>query len=60
MYRELADISPPVPGTLEVQNADWLEVRQVLNRSVIERLQTEARLEERRISGNCSGSRNQF
>lgn len=45
VYRELADISPPVPGTLEVQNASWLEVRQVLNRSVIERLQTEARLD---------------
>ncbi|BDA67555.1 hypothetical protein RIVM261_069510 [Rivularia sp. IAM M-261] len=45
VYRELADISPPVPGTLEVQTASWLEVRQVLNRSVIERLQTEARLD---------------
>lgn len=32
VYRELADISPPVPGTLEVQSALWLEVRQVINR----------------------------
>jgi hypothetical protein len=29
VYRELADINPPVPGTLEVQSVDWVEVRQV-------------------------------
>jgi uncharacterized protein len=26
VYRELAEIDPPVPGTLEVQTAPWLEV----------------------------------
>lgn len=41
--RELVDIEPPVPETLEVLNATWLEVRQVVNREVIERLQNEVR-----------------
>ena len=45
VHRELVDIEPPVPGTLEVQNATWLEVRQVVNREVIERLQNEVRLD---------------
>ncbi len=45
MYRELADIEPPVPGTLEVQTASWLEVRAVVNREVVERLQSEVRLD---------------
>lgn len=45
VYRELADIAPPVPGTLEVQTAPWLEVRQVVNRDVVERLQYEVRLD---------------
>ena len=43
--RELVDIEPPVPETLEVLNATWLEVRQVVNREVIERLQNEVRLD---------------
>lgn len=45
VYCELADIDPPVPGTLEVQAADWLQVRQVVNRSAVERLQQEVRLD---------------
>ncbi|MDZ8089689.1 MAG: DUF3368 domain-containing protein [Nostoc sp. DedQUE12b] len=45
VYRELADIDPPVPGTIEVQTASWLEVRQVINREVVERLQNEVTLD---------------
>ena len=44
VYRELTEIDPPVPGTLQVQIAPWLEVRQVFDRSVIERLQIEVKL----------------
>lgn len=45
VYRELAEIDPPVPGTLEVQNASWLEVRRVGDRALVERLQGEVRLD---------------
>jgi uncharacterized protein len=45
VYRELADIDPPVPGTLEVQTVSWLEVKQVINREVVERLRDEVRLD---------------
>ncbi len=45
VYRELADIVPPVPGTVEVQTAAWLEVKQVVGRNFVERLQAEARLD---------------
>ncbi len=45
VYRELADIEPPVPGTLEVQGAAWLAVRAVVNRAVVEHLQYELRLD---------------
>lgn len=45
VYRELADIDPPVPGTLEVQSASWLEVRQVVNSEVVEHLQNEVSLD---------------
>lgn len=45
VYRELADIDPPVPETLEAQAADWLQVRQVTDLSVVQRLQNEARLD---------------
>ncbi|MEW6499477.1 MAG: DUF3368 domain-containing protein [Cyanobacteriota bacterium] len=45
VYRELADIDPPVPGTLEVQAAPWLEVRKIVNRNAVERLQREVRLD---------------
>jgi uncharacterized protein len=45
VYRELVDINPPVPGTLEVQGAAWLEVRALVNRGVVEYLQNEVRLD---------------
>jgi uncharacterized protein len=45
VYRELAEIDPPVPGTLEVQTAPWLRVKQLVNRAVVERLQVEVRLD---------------
>ena len=45
VYRELAEIDPPVPGTLEVQTAPWLTVKRVLNREVIERLHIESKLD---------------
>lgn len=45
VYRELADIVPPVPRTVEVQTAAPLEVKQVVGRNLVERLQAEARLD---------------
>lgn len=45
VYRELVDINPPVPGTPEVQTASWLEVRPVVNRKIVERLQDEVKLD---------------
>jgi uncharacterized protein len=45
VYRELADIDPPVPGTLEAQSADWLQVRPVTNLNVVEQLRSEVRLD---------------
>lgn len=45
VYRELVDIDPPVPGTLEVQDAPWLEVKQVVDGEVVKRLQGEVRLD---------------
>ncbi|GAB4295487.1 MAG: hypothetical protein Fur0025_32670 [Oscillatoriaceae cyanobacterium] len=45
VYRELVDIEPPVPGTLEVQEVAWLEVRSVVNRGMVEYLQDEVRLD---------------
>lgn len=41
VYRELVDIDPPVPGGVEVQTVNWLEVRLIANREVFERLQGE-------------------
>ena len=45
VYRELVDIEPSVPGSAEVQAASWLEVKLIANREVVERLQSEARLD---------------
>ncbi len=45
VYRELADVEPAVPGTLEAQTASWIQVRQVTNHYFVERLQQEARLD---------------
>jgi predicted nucleic acid-binding protein len=45
VYRELVDLEFPVPGTIEVQSASWLQVRQVVQNRVVEQLQNEARLD---------------
>ncbi len=45
VYRELTELDSPVPGTLEVQSASWIEVRQVANHEVINRLRNEVRLD---------------
>jgi len=45
VYRELVDIDPPVPGSAEVPTATWLAVKLIANRGVVERLQSEARLD---------------
>jgi len=45
VYRELVDIEPPVPGSLEVQSVPWIEVKKVSNTSFAERLQFEVRLD---------------
>ncbi len=45
VYRELTEIDPPVLGTLEARMSLGLEVRQVVSRAVVERLQVEVRLD---------------
>lgn len=45
VYCELVDLEFPVPGTVEVQSASWLQVRQVVQYRVVEQLQNEARLD---------------
>ncbi len=45
VYRELTEIDPPVPGTLEAQISPWLEVRQVVDRAMVEYLQVGMRLD---------------
>lgn len=45
VYRELADIDPPVPETLEAQSAEWLQVKTVTNLNVVEQLRNEGRLD---------------
>lgn len=45
VYRELVDIDPPAPGTLEAQTVSWLEGEQIANRNIVERIQKEARLD---------------
>ncbi|MDJ0577538.1 MAG: DUF3368 domain-containing protein [Xenococcaceae cyanobacterium MO_234.B1] len=45
VYRELADIDPPVPGTLEVKSVSWLEVRQIKDLGTVEQLQNDVRLD---------------
>lgn len=45
VYRELVDTDLPVPGTLEVQTAAWLDVKHVSDRTIVQRLQIEARLD---------------
>jgi len=38
VYRELTEVESPVPGTLEVQTLDWIEVRQLADSSIISTL----------------------
>lgn len=45
VYRELADIDPPVPGTLEVQTLDWLEVLSLRDRTIANQLQNQSQLD---------------
>lgn len=35
VYRELTEVELPVPGTLEVQTLDWIEVKQLADNSQI-------------------------
>ncbi|MBD2413669.1 nucleic acid-binding protein [Nostoc calcicola FACHB-389] len=48
VYRELTGTSTPVPDSVEVQSFDWIEVRQVTNRSLITVL-----LEQQLDEGEC-------
>lgn len=45
VYRELTEIELLVPGTVEAETALWINVRQVIDRAVVERLQSEVRLD---------------
>ena len=45
VYRELTEVDPSVPGTVEVQSSPWVEVRQVVNYHTVERLQREVKLD---------------
>jgi len=45
VFCELVNIDPPVPGTLEVQTALWIEVREVTNVELVKSLQHQARLD---------------
>jgi len=44
VYQELT-IDPPVPGTAEVETLQWLEVRSVSDRAMVEQLQNRAQLD---------------
>lgn len=44
VYQELI-VDPPVPGTVEVQALQWLEVRTVSDRVMVEQLQNRAQLD---------------
>jgi predicted nucleic acid-binding protein len=48
VYWELTSTSIPVPGAVEVQTFDWIEVRQVQNRSLITTL-----LKQQLDEGEC-------
>lgn len=45
VYRELVEVKSEVPGTSDVQTAQWIEVRAVQNRGTVEQLQNEAKLD---------------
>ncbi|HBE18578.1 MAG TPA: DUF3368 domain-containing protein [Cyanobacteria bacterium UBA11149] len=44
VYQELT-VDPPVPGTLEVQTFQWIEVRASSNLTMVEQLQNQAQLD---------------
>jgi predicted nucleic acid-binding protein len=44
VYQELT-VDPPVPGIVEVQTLQWLEVRAVSDRAMVEQLQNRAQLD---------------
>jgi hypothetical protein len=44
VYQELT-VDPPVPGTVEVQTLQWLEVRSVSDRAMVDQLQNRAQLD---------------
>lgn len=45
VYHELADIDPPVPGTVEVQTLDWLEVLSLRDQMMVDQLQNQSQLD---------------
>lgn len=45
VYQELTSVKTPVPGTVEVQTLDWIEVRSVFNTSMVEFLRQEQLLD---------------
>jgi len=47
VYHELADIDPPVPGTVEVQTLDWLEVLSLRDQMMVDQLQNQSQLDIR-------------
>jgi predicted nucleic acid-binding protein len=38
-------VDPPVPGTVEVETLQWLEVRSVSDHTMVEQLQNKAQLD---------------
>lgn len=51
VYRELVDINPPAPGTVEVQAASWIEVKSSTNHEIVQHLQSVVRLDPGRSWG---------
>jgi uncharacterized protein len=45
VYAELVDLDVAVPGTLEVQSAQWIEIRKVTNQAEVDRLRNVTRLD---------------
>jgi uncharacterized protein len=45
VYAELVDLDFAVPGTLEVQSAQWIEIRKVTNQAEVDRLRNVTRLD---------------
>jgi uncharacterized protein len=45
VYAELVDLDFAVPGTLEVQSVQWIEIRKVTNQAEVDRLRNVTRLD---------------